>query len=379
MRVLNVNVTLDAVSGAGTAERTLQMSRFLKNAGAECAILTLDVGLDSRHLDELSGIPVTALRCVLPRYYIFPLPEPRVTELVRWADVIHVMNHWTLLNAVVYRAARRTGRPYVVCPAGALRIYGRSNLLKKLYSKSIGNRIIQNAAACVAIADNEIDRFRHYGVRDDHIALIPNGVDPDAFRAADPKAFRKKFGIDDLPFILFMGRLNPIKGPDLLLQAFCQVKGLFDDLQLVFAGPDGGMLATLKTMAHQADVADRVHFIGHISGSDKAGAYSAARLLVIPSRQEAMSIVVLEAGVCGTPVLITDECGFNEVENIGGGRVVGASAKALESGLLEMLKDPASLRRVGLKLKDHVIQHFLWESTARSYLELFDRILKARQ
>jgi hypothetical protein len=101
MKVLNVNVTLDAVLGGGTAERTLQMSRFLKNAGAECAILTLDVGLDSRRLDDLSGIPVTALRCVLPRYYIFSLPEPRVTELVRWADVIHVMNHWTLLNAVV--------------------------------------------------------------------------------------------------------------------------------------------------------------------------------------------------------------------------------------------------------------------------------------
>jgi glycosyltransferase involved in cell wall biosynthesis len=92
-----------------------------------------------------------------------------------------------------------------------------------------------------------------------------------------------------------------------------------------------------------------------------------------------MSIVVLEAGNCGTPVLITDQCGFDEVGRIGGGRVVGVSPDALEFGLIGMLKDPEPLRAMGLKLKDHVVRHFLWESTARKYLELFDRILKAKR
>lgn len=379
MKVLNVNIALGARAGGGTGERTLQLSRFLKSAGAECAILTLDVGSHFSNENALAGIPVTALRCVLPRYYVFPLPEPRVTELVRWADVIHVMNHWTLLNAVVYRAARRIGRPYVVCPAGALQIYGHSSSLKKLYNRFIGEHIIQNAATCVAIASNEIDQFRQYGVADERIALIPNGVDPDDFCRAEPEAFRKKFGIGHSSFILFMGRLNPIKGPDLLLQAFCCISKVLGDLRLVFAGPDGGMLTTLTTMAREAGVADRVHFLGHISGRDKASAYRAASLLVIPSRREAMSIVVLEAGVCGTPVLLTDQCGFDEVAQVGGGKVVGASTAALESGLLEMLKDPALLRSMGRKLKDHVIRHFLWESTAQKYLERFNRILKSGQ
>jgi glycosyltransferase involved in cell wall biosynthesis len=368
---------LGGFSGGGTGERTLQMSRFLRNAGAECAILTLDVGLDTRYVDSLSGIPVTALHCVLPRYYIFPLPEPRVTELVQWADVIHVMNHWTLLNAVVYRAARRAGRPYVVCPAGALQVYGRSSLAKNLYNQIIGNRIIRDAKACVAIADNEIGPLRQYGIADDRISLIPNGVDPVAFGSADPVAFRRKFGLDDAPFVLFLGRLNRIKGPDLLLQAFSQVRDTLPRLDLVFAGADEGMLGSLKAMAQNTGIADRVHFIGPISGSDKTGAYSAAQLLVIPSRQEAMSIVVLEAGICGTPVLITDQCGFNEVEAIGGGMVVPASVDALILGLRAMLKDAGALQSMGLKLRDYVTRHFLWESMARKYLELFDRVLKA--
>jgi glycosyltransferase involved in cell wall biosynthesis len=379
LKILNVNVTVDAVSGGGTAERTLQMSKFLIREGAECAILTLDAGLDSQRLNAFSGVSVTALRCVLPRYHIFPVPEPRVRELVKWADVVHLMNHWTLLNAMVYRAARRAGRPYVVCPAGALQIYGHSRVLKKLYNGFIGNRIVRNAAACAAIAANEIDQFRRHDVADHRIALIPNGVDPQEFRGADPEAFRKKFGIGCAPFILFMGRLHPIKGPDLLLRAFSQVRKVFSRLQLVFAGPDGGMLATLRTVAHEAGVADHVHFVGHVSGSDKASAYSAARLLAIPSRQEAMSIVVLEAGICATPVLITDRCGFDEVEHIGGGKVVSASPDGLESGLLSMLSDDASLRDMGHKLKNHVIQHYLWESVARKYLALFDRIVTAKR
>jgi len=139
------------------------------------------------------------------------------------------------------------------------------------------------------------------------------------------------------------------------------------------------MLGPLQNMARQANIPGRVHFIGPVSGVDKAGAYSATQLLVIPSRREAMSIVVLEAGNCGTPVLITDQCGFDEVGRIGGGRVVGVSPDALEFGLIGMLKDPEPLRAMGLKLQDHVVRHFLWESTARKYLELFDRILKAKR
>ena len=379
MRILSVNMTLGATYGGGTGERTLQLTRFLKRAGAECALLTLDIGIDSLRPDTLSGIPVTALRCMLPRYYLFPLPEPRVRELVQWAEVIHLMNHWTLLNAYVYRVARKARRPYVVCPAGALQVYGRSPLAKKFYTGIIGKRIIRDAAACVAIAKNEIDVFREYGVPKERIALIPNGVDPGDFLTPDPAAFRTKYGLGDAPFVLFLGRLNHIKGPDLLLRAFSEICGILQNHHVVFAGPNEGMLGALTNMARAANIVSRIHFIGSISGIDKASACSAAQLLVIPSRQEAMSIVVLEAGICGTPVLITEECGFNEVEEAGGGKVVSATPDSLKSGLLEMLKSPTLLRDMGLKLKDYVIQHYLWEAMARRYLDLFDRLPMARR
>jgi glycosyltransferase involved in cell wall biosynthesis len=91
-------------------------------------------------------------------------------------------------------------------------------------------------------------------------------------------------------------------------------------------------------------IIDRVHYIGFISDEAKSQAYHAADLLVIPSRKEAMSIVVLEAGITGTPVLLTDQCGLSEVESIEGGKVVTASVEGLQSGLIALLTDNAKLK-----------------------------------
>jgi glycosyltransferase involved in cell wall biosynthesis len=378
MKILNVNASLDPISGGGTAERTFQMSRFLAKAGAACSVLTLDLGLTAERVAALSGVNVIALRCVSPRFYLFALSDPQISEAVAWADVIHLMGHWTLINAVIYREARTYARPYVFCPAGALPIFGRSPLLKSLYNSMIGRRIARGANACVAIGTNEIEHFRRYGIAAQQVTVIPNGVDPAGFVAGDVRTFKAKFGIGDAPYILFMGRLNPIKGPDLLLRAFVEISTVFRDVGLVFAGPDDGMLGNLRRMAQESGLASRVHFIGHVSGEDKAGAYRAARLLAIPSRQEAMSIVVLEAGICRTPVLITDQCGFGQIEAAGGGRIVPVSVDGLKTGLLDMLSDPGLLSQMGERLESYTRAHFLWEATAARYLELFSRVLDAK-
>jgi len=376
MRILNVNASIDPVTGGGTAERTYQLSRYFVRQGAECSVLTLNVGITDERLQGLAGVEVTALQSLVPRYHVFPLPEPRIEALVNWADVVHLTGHWTLLNAAVYLAARRAGKPHVVCPAGALPRYGRSRVLKTSYNWVVGRKIVRNARACVAIASNEVAQLAEYGVPAERVTIIPNGIDPEEFAKPDPAGFRAKFGLPDAPLILFMGRLNSIKGPDLLLKAFADAGLASRGYNLVLAGSDDGMLDTLKTGVARAGVTGNVRFIGHVGAHDKAGAYCASELLVIPSRQEAMSIVVLEAGICNRPVLITDRCGFNEVERVGGGRVVPASVDGIRSGLLGMLGDAERLPAMGQRLGDFVRRNFLWEFACRRYLDLFSSLLQ---
>jgi glycosyltransferase involved in cell wall biosynthesis len=368
-------MSIDPVYGGGTAERTVQISRALSNAGISCEILTTAIPSQNSQPSGLDGVNLVALDCIYKRYLIPKLSTRIISDAVSKADIVHLMNHWTVINALVYIFARQQNKPYVVCPAGSLPLFGRSKKLKKLYNCVIGQRIISKASGHIAISKNEIPHFESYGVSRDKIQIIPNGIDPAEFDKKSIRHFREKFGLGYAPFLLFVGRLNFIKGPDLLIAAFKKIKNKYSDYHLVFSGPDGGMLETLKKKAQVYNLSDCIHFTGYIEGSEKSSAYHAANLLVIPSRQEAMSIVVLEAGITGTPVLLTDKCGFNEVADIRGGKVVSATEKGLCNGIDDILKNSRKLLDMGCNLKKFVETHYTWNKMIKKYLDMYNRIL----
>ncbi len=375
MKILNVSNTIDTVTGGGEAERSFQMSRFLAQSGADCRVLTIDTGLEAERKNFLGEGRVIALRCIFRRFYVPKFSFNQINTLVREADVIHLMGHWTILNALVYYSIRKYNKPYVVCPAGALRIFGRSKLFKRIYNLVVGKRIIQNASMCIAVTPDETESFIAYDVKQSSIHVIPNGIAETDFLADDSKSFREKFGLGVRPFILFVGRLNLIKGPDLLLKAFCEIQNQFPEVDLVFVGPDGGMLAELKNIVKNAYAGDRVHFLGYLGGADKSHAYHAAEFLAIPSRHEAMSIVVLEAGVSEAPVLLTDQCGFNQIADVGGGWVVSATVEGLKNGLIEVISDAVKIKTASVKIKSYVLNNFTWTAIVQEYWKLYSSLL----
>lgn len=369
-------MSLDPVKGGGTAERTFQMSRFLAISGVKCTILTIGPGINGKRLEDSEGIRVIVLPCLFERFYFPRFTFRHIRSLVEESDLVHLMGHWTFINALVYFFAACLHKPYVVCPAGSLPVYGRSKWLKMSYNWIIGKRIIYNASGHIAITADEVSQFQRYGVHPNRVTVIPNGIDIKNYLSKDDADFRNKYELSNHSFILFVGRLNPIKGPDLLLDAFCYLKD--EDYHLVFAGPDEGMLPMLKDMVATHNIEDRVHFIGFLRDKDKSHAYHAADFLVIPSRQEAMSIVALEAGIAGTPVLLTDCCGFGEVAHCGGGKVVPATVEGLHKGLSEMIKNRGNLKIMGENLKKYVKEHFTWDVISAKYIKLYQGILDKR-
>lgn len=369
-------MSIDPVTGGGTAERTIQMAKHLTKAGIQSSILTSDIGMHHEPMKTLAGIDLKVLPCLLPRFYIPRFDYQELKKIISDNDIVHLMNHWTLINAIVSAICIKMGKPYVVCPAGALPIYGRSRMLKKTYNALIGTKIIRNASRHIAIPAQEADQFLAYGIKPQSVDVIPNGIDPADFEAKDDRSFREKHGLGDQPFVLFMGRLNIIKGPDLLLHALARIKASLPDHHLVFGGPNGGMLSTLKDVARQHGLEERIHFIGYIGGEEKSWAYHAAELLAIPSRQEAMSIVAIEAGVTGTPVLMTDVCGFNQIGDIGAGIIVKPTIAGIQKGL-SVLKDTEKLKIMGGRLKAHVLENYTWASVIKKYIHLFEDLLRA--
>jgi len=375
MRVLNVNSSIDLKSGGGTAERTHQMSRALALEGVICTILTLDIGLDVARIESVRPAAVVTLACLWRRFYL-PMGGVRtISQLVKDADVVHLMGHWSVLNALVYVAILHVGKPYAVCPAGALPLFGRSALLKRVYNFFVGKAIIRNASAWIAVTSSEFPHFESYGIASSKITVISNGVNKVDFSSVGNPTFLASSSLPNAPYILFMGRLNQIKGPDLLLEAFALVSDRLPDLHLVFAGPDGGMLEELSVRREQYGLTHRVHFLGHVDGEVKVGAFRFARMLVVPSRQEAMSIVALEAGICGTPVLLTDQCGFDEIAAVDPRLVVPATSEGLAAGLLNLLEIAGDLEQIRKRIKAFVQSKYAWTMVVTQYTDLYRRLV----
>lgn len=362
MRILNVNMSLDPADG-GTAERTFQLSRNLASLGCSVTTLCLDKGLTDQRRRACGG-PVIALRTLNRRFY-FPHPGSwtEIFRAVRDAEVVHLSGNWTLINALVYWSAQTLKKPYLFCPAGALPIFGRSSTLKRLYRACISRPLVRNAKKMVAITPAEMPVFLQEGATAERIVCIPNAIDPDDYPTPESHSRPVR------PFLLFLGRLDLIKGPDLGLEAFIQIATRYPDFDWVFAGPDGGMQASLEARATQAGIRNRVQFAGLVRGAEKSKLLNYAELLVIPSRSEAMSIVALEAGICGTPVVLTDQCGFDEIEKIGGGKVVPVDAAQIAQALDQLLSQRETLGEMGQNLQKFCRERFTWNVRAREYLE----------
>jgi glycosyltransferase involved in cell wall biosynthesis len=358
MNVVLVTSFLDLERGAGTAERTRHLAVHLADLGCKCSIIAM---AGTAWLKEFKDAEIE----VLLTGYIgdrFSIPVPRLMKiwrLVRGADVVHVMGYWYLLAALVSFMANFVGKPTALCPAGELTPGFRSAPWKKLYYRLFGRTMIANAASIIATTSREHDEIMTTeNVAPGHIMISPNGIAP--IGITGPSRVRPL----ERPFILFMGRLTVIKGPDLLVEAFAKISGSIPNIDLVIAGPDRGMRSALKAKVEALGLRGRVTLVGFVDEQTRQHLYRNAAFLVLPSRSEAMSMVALEAAAVGTPVLLTDRCGFDEVEEIGGGLVVSADVDGLAAGLAKMLDGREDLRLMGQRLRGFVLARYAWTNVA---------------
>lgn len=371
MKILNVIENIDEKTGGGAAERSRQISLHLSNLGHDVKILTTNVHLSTSHNESLYPLNLEALPCINSRFYI-PYPSlRRINKLIKEADVIQLFSHWTILNAIAFLMIKLNKKPYAVTPLGALPIFGRSSFIKKIYNLLLGDRIINNANKCFIATKGEIEALTLYGVDSKKINHLPNGINEEDYLLKYDSSFRSRLKIGNNPYILFIGRLNPIKAPDILLKAFIKINKDYPEVNLVFIGPDEGMLEGLKKLARDNLNGNKVHFLGYVSKSDKAALAKSCLFLTVPSHQEAMSIVVLEAGISGRPALITDQCGFNEVEEVGGGYVVKAKIESISEGIYKMLQNKKSLDLMGQKLQNKIKKDYLWSQSSKMHEKIF--------
>jgi glycosyltransferase involved in cell wall biosynthesis len=224
-----------------------------------------------------------------------------------------------------------------------------------------------------ALSDQELRDLRDYGLVNP-IARINNGID------VKPKPFLLGCAIHDaygLPkgrrILLFLSRISPQKGLDLLLRAMAIIRTKLNDWILVVCGYDhDGHLEELYELVNDLELNNYVVFIGPIYGDDKDKVFSVAEAFVLPSRSEGAPMVVLEAMAAGLPVLTTKAAPWEQLTQNDCGWWAEVSVNSIADSLNDLVGTrPDVLKQKGINAQTLVSQQYTWRLAAEQTSELY--------
>ncbi|OYT43620.1 MAG: LPS biosynthesis protein [Candidatus Aenigmarchaeota archaeon ex4484_56] len=387
MRILQVtNFFKPSWESGGPARSCYEISKELVKRGHEITVYTTDgfkyrLNVPKNKPVMVDGIKVYYFRNLssyLTRKFVLPLPYylPFIAKKeIKNFDVIHLHEYRTFLNIVVSHYARKYNIPYVLQPRGSFPRFAKTKQ-KIIFDLLFGNQIIKNAKKIIATSKIEAEQFN---ISNKKIVFIPNSINLEEFKNLPKKGeFRKKYGIKETEkIILYLGRIHKRKGLDLLVEVFSKLEKNLN-IKLVIAGPDDGYLNYLKNLAKSLKVEKKVIFPGPLFEKDKLKAYVDADVFILPSKDkyESFGNVVLEALACGTPVIVTNNCGVGEYLNNEVGCIIECDEKQLSDTILNILTDEKKRIKMSKEAKK-IVRNFSWKKVVDRIENLYKLIYLA--
>ncbi|TVQ09917.1 MAG: glycosyltransferase [Leptolyngbya sp. DLM2.Bin27] len=391
MRVLQIIPSISPVYG-GPSQMVRGFAQGLAAAGAEVTILTTNANGDSGQLPLAVplGLPlpeenytVRYFACSPWRRYKFSL------GLLRWLsqhayeyDLAHIHALFSPLSTAAAWAARRRGLPYVLRPLGTLdpADLQKKKRLKQLYGRLLEAPNLAGAAALHFTSPIEAAVSHRFGVTTTDW-VIPLGVQPPpAVTVAERQQILVQLGIPlDRPIVLYLSRLDPKKGLDLLLPALEQLATQGLDFHLVLAGGNPQDPAYEQAIARQVKagvLGDRTSLTGFVTGPTKAALLQAADLFVLPSYYENFGIAVAEAMAAGVPVVVSKGVYiWPDIAASGSGWVCELTVEGLAQSLIEALTDPHQRQIRGQQAQVYTKGCYEWGAIAHQTLAAYETVI----
>ena len=324
LKILQLVHTLDPSVG-GVAAAVLALSRGLARRGHKLDVVVLDepdVVAAVADRGPADNITVHALGSGLTSYRYSRTLWPWLRQHGGDYDRVIVNGIWQYLSFAAWRRYAGSSVPYYVFPHGMLdpwfkETFPLKHLKKWLYWPWAEYRVLRDAAAVIFTAEEERFRARKsfwlYRCRE---KVSPLGVEAPLISSNAKSEFLSRYPqLQNSRNFLFLGRLHPKKGCDILLEAFARFRSN-DSISLILAGPDQvGWESDLRRQVTRLNLTNRVVFTGMLEGSMKQGAFASAEAFVLPSHQENFGISVVEALAVSVPVLISNRVNiWREIE-----------------------------------------------------------------
>jgi glycosyltransferase involved in cell wall biosynthesis len=378
-----------AYSYGGPVRSVSALCEAMARVGADVCVLTTNANRPEQLKVPLSqpvdvnGVQVWYFPLMARglKYFFSPQMVSAVQRHVPGADIVVAEVMWGHAIGAVMRASKDSGVPYVVPLRGQLMPWAlKHHRWKKIpFFWLLGKRYLNEAAALHCTDQSEAELIKHLKLRTP-VFVVPNGIDLQRFRVLPERgALRHRLQIPlDANVLLFLGRLNPIKRPDIAIEALASVSPQHGQPHLILAGPDESQLIPgLQAQAVSLGCERRVHFTGLLEGDEVLQALADADLVVMPSEvQENFGMTAVEALAAGVPILVSDRIPVGRwAVAAGAGVSVPNTPLAFSTALSGLLAAPTELKQMGECGRHLAQEHFDIQAVARNMLGQFRAII----
>jgi glycosyltransferase involved in cell wall biosynthesis len=332
---------------------------------------------------ELAALERPSTRSPLPFLKTFPpglgpVRLGRSPKLRRWLDeqvasggidILHNHSLWMMPNVYPGIACRQGPCKLVVSPRGTLSRWAlrRRAVQKRVFWRLLQERAVRAAACLHATAESEYEDIRRMGFRQP-LCILPNGVDLPPLNRASGEGRRQ---------LLFLGRVHPQKGVEVLLRAWHAVAPRFPEWELRIVGPgELGHVADLRALSERLRL-QRIEFSGPLYGEDKVNAYRHAALFVLPTFSENFGMAVAESLATGTPVIVTQAAPWAGLAEHRAGWWIETGLDPLIACLEQALSRPAAcLEEMGRAGHAWMQRDFSWTRIGHQFLQTYRWLLE---
>ena len=304
-----------------------QLAAALGNMGMKIDIFTREhpsvvnrietIGSNVRVIHLKSGDPGTHIGELYPELpkFLTQLNSFREEEGIEY-DVVH--SHYWLSGWIGRGLSQILNVPHVITfhTLSLIKMQSRAGEVEQSERPIVEAEVMSTADRVIAFSPHERDAMtRLYDADPGKVSLVPCGVDLSVFCPSDQEAARNQLGLNGEKILLYVGRVEPLKGLDLLVETAAQMDSE-DGVRMMVVGADvdgGQEMDRVKQLARERDLEGQIDFVGQVDHMDLPLYYNAADVCVVPSYYESFGLVALESMACGTPVVATRVGGLSTI------------------------------------------------------------------
>ncbi|MDZ8186851.1 MAG: hormogonium polysaccharide biosynthesis glycosyltransferase HpsP [Nostoc sp. ChiSLP02] len=391
MKILQIVPSISLIYG-GPSQMVLGLAPALVQEGVEVTILTTDSNGDTGQIPldvplnrpiKQDGYEIIYFRCAPFRRYKFSLDLLKWLKRHAWEfDVAHIHALFSPISSAAAVVCRQQKLPYILRPLGTLdpADLRKKKQLKQIYTAIIERQNLVSAAAIHFTSEQEAKISERFGVSTPGL-VIPLGVKKQGEILKEGRDIvRQQYNIPgDIPLVLFMSRIDPKKGLNLLIPALEKLLGIGYKFHFVLAGTnpqDPDYEEKIKSEIQNSPLRSHATITGFVTGELKANLLQAADLFVLPSYYENFGIAVAEAMLAGIPVIISDQVHiWQQIRDSESGWIGTTEVEVLIDLLKVALDNPAERQRRGLNAHKYADVNFSWDAIAKQTIQAYQKIL----